>query len=149
MTEIEIDGLVGVVAADIVGFRQRFNSMKKLTLQGLAQCGVAVLTVVYILTIIRTVEHRLFMKKNHKALRQCQDHMESFGHLNFYWNYLAYDLLDHMITELAKKHTFFQSVAGEMAVYKKDLQVFRKFTPLVLFCEADPRILDEVRLKYQ
>ncbi|CAI8025472.1 hypothetical protein GBAR_LOCUS14718 [Geodia barretti] len=93
--------------------------MKKLTLQGLAQCGVAVLTVVYILTIIRTVEHRLFMKKNHKALRQCQDHMESFGHLNFYWNYLAYDLLDHMITELAKKHTFFQSIAGEMAVYKK------------------------------
>ena len=101
------------------------------------------MTVVYILTNIRSQADRVFLKENHKALRQCEDHLELFGSLNFYWNYLAPDLLDHLITGLAKKHDWFQTVAGEMAVYWKVLEEFKKGTTLMLFVEADPYTLDE------
>ena len=122
---------------------ERFNAMKDLTIQGLKKCLVAVGTVVYILTNIRTYEHRVYLEKKHKPLLECKDHLELFGSLNFYWNYLAPDLLDHLITDLAKQYKCFQTVAGEMVVYNKDLQEFRKNTTLALFCEAEPVTLDE------
>ena len=131
------------VKAEIKGLHERFNSIKDITIQALEKCCVAVMTVVYILTNIRSQADRVFLKENHKALRQCEDHLELFGSLNFYWNYLAPDLLDHLITELAKKHDSFQTVAGEMAVYQNDLEEFRKHTTLMLFVEADPCTLDE------
>ena len=135
---------VEALEVEIEGFCERFNSLKELTIQGLEKCFVTVMAVVYILTNIRTQEHRVFLKENHKVLRQCADHLELFGSLNFYWNYLAYDLLDHLIRQLTKKHNWFQTaVAGEMAVYKKDMEEFRKRTSLVLFCEAEPVTLEE------
>ena len=85
----------------------------------------------------------MFLKENHKALRQCEDHLELFGSLNFYWNYLAYDLLDHLIGELVKKHNFFETVSAEMVMYKKELQEFRKRTPLDLFCQTGTFSLDD------
>ena len=129
--------------SQIKGLHERFNAMKELTIQGLKKCLVAVKTVVFILTNIRIREHHIYLKENHKVLRQCEDHLELFGSLNFYWNYLAPDLLDHLITDLAKKHKCFQTIAGEMVVYNKDLEEFRKNTTLALFCEIDPITLDE------
>ena len=128
---------------EIKGLHERFNTLKYLAIKGLQKIGVAVQMVVYILTNIRTHGDRLFLKENHKALRQCEDHLELFGSLNFYWNYLAPDLLDHLIGELTKKHEDFNTTASEMTAYKKDLEEFKKRTTLVLFCEADPRPLDE------
>ena len=135
--------LVSAVEAQIKQLHERFNAMKDLTIQGLQKCCVAVMTVVYILTNIRSQTDRVFLKENHKVLRQCEDHLELFGSLNFYWNYLAPDLLDHLIRELAKKHDWFQTVAGEIAVYNKDLEEFKKGTTLMLFVEADPCTLNE------
>ena len=89
------------------------------------------------LTSIRAVdEHKVFLEKRHKTLHKCEDHMELFGELNLYWSYLAYDLLDQFIEELTLKEDCFETVAGEMAEYKKDLQDFRKSTTLELFCLA-------------
>ena len=48
-----------------------------------------------------------------------------------------------MITELAKEHSLFETVAIEMVQYKENIQRFRKSTPLVMFCMADPVPLDE------
>ena len=128
---------------EIKGLRDRFNALKYLAIQGLQKIGVTVQMVVYILTNICTYGDQLFLKENHKVLRQCEDHLELFGSLNFYWNYLAPDLLDHLIGELTKKHEDFNTTASEMTAYKKDLEEFKKRTALVLFCEADPRPLDE------
>ena len=120
--------LVSAVKAQIERLHERFNALRDLTIQGLQKCCVAVMTVVYILTKIRSHADRVFLKENHEVLRQCEDHLELFVSLNFYWNYLKPDLLDHLITELAKKHDWFQTVAGKMAVYKKDLEEFKKGT---------------------
>ena len=128
---------------EIKGLHERFNALKDLAIQGLQKIGVTVQMVVFILTNIWSHKDRLYLKENHKALRQCEDHLELFGNLNFYWNYLAPDLLDHLIEELTKKHKDFNTTSSEMTTYKKDLEEFKKRTTLVLFCEADPRPLDE------
>ena len=130
--------------AEIKCLHRRFNSLKELTIHGLEKCRVAVMTVVYTLTTILTVqEHKGFLEEKQKSLSESSNHWELFGKLNLYWTYLSYGLLEHLVEELALKHNWFQTVAGEMAVYKKDLEEFRKRTILVLFCEADPRPLDE------
>ena len=63
--------------------------------------------------------------------------------LNLYLDCLAYDLLDQLIEELTEHNKAFLSIAGEMAVYKKNLQQFRKYTTLELFCLAEPSTLDD------
>ena len=132
------------VRTEIKSLHRRFNSLKELTIQGLERCRIAVMTVVYTLTTILTVqEHKGFLEEKQKSLNESSNNWELFGKLNLYWNYLSYSLLEHLIEELALKHDCFQTLAGEMAVYKKDLEEFRKRTTLVLFCEADPRTLDE------
>ena len=130
--------------AEIKHLHRRFNSLKELTIQGLEKCRVAVMTVVYTLTTILTVqEHKGFLEEKQKSLSESSNHWELFGKLNLYWTYLSYGLLEHLVKELALNHNWFQTVAGEMAVYKKDLEEFRKRTILELFCEADPRPHDE------
>ena len=137
-------GTLEAVRTEIKGLHKRFTSLKELTIQGLERCRVAVMTVVFTLTTILTVqEHKGFLEEKQKSLNESSNHWELFGKLNLHWNYLAPDLLDHLITELALKHYWFQTVAGEMAVYKKDLEEFKKGTPLMLFVEADPCTLDE------
>ena len=137
-------GAVEGVQAEIKGLHRRFNSLKELTIQGLEKCRIAVTTVLFMLTNILTMqEHKEYLEKKEESLSKSSDHLSLFRKLNFYWNYLSYDLLEHLIGELKLKHEWFQTVAREMAVYKKDLEEFRKHTKLVLFCEADPHTLDE------
>ena len=137
-------GTVEAVKTEIKDLHRRFNSLKKLTIKGLEKCQIAITTVVYTLTTILTVqEHKSFLKENQKSLNESSNHWELFGKLNLYWNYLIYDLLENLVEELTLEHEWFQTVAGEMAVYKNDLEEFRRRTTLLLFCEADPRTLDE------
>ena len=137
-------GAVEAVQTEIKGLHRRFNSLKKLTIKGLEKCQIAIMTVVYTLTTILTVqEHKSFLKENQKSLNESSNHWELFGKLNLYWNYLIYDLLENLVEELTLEHEWFQTVAGEMTVYKKDLEEFRRHTTLALFCEADPHTLNE------
>ena len=100
--------------------------------------------VAFLLTSIRSVdEHTVFLREYNKDFNACNNHWELFGLLNLYWSYLAYDLLDQLIESLALENISFESVAGVMAVYKKDLQQFRKHTTLELFCQAEPSTLDD------
>ena len=133
-----------MVQAEIKRLHRRFNSLKELTIRGLEKSKVAVMTVVYYLTTILTVrEHKGFLEEKQKSLSESSNHWELFGKLNLYWTYLSYGLLEHLVEELALKHNWFQTAADEMAVYKKDLEEFRKRTTLVLFCEADHRALED------
>ena len=99
---------------------------------------MAVKMVVFLLTSICAIdEHEHFLKKNHKDLHDCKNHWELFGMLNFYWNYLSYDLLDQLLEELTLKESSFEVIAEEMEKYKTDLRMFRQCTTLKLFCQAD------------
>ena len=92
----------------------------------------------FLLTSIKAVdEHQLFLEEKQKKLRKCEDHWELFGHLNLYWNYLAFDLLEQFIEVLNLEETEFDLVASEMTHYKRDMEDFRKTTTLQLFCQAE------------
>lgn len=118
--------------------------MKELTIRGLQRCHVAIATVILTLTNIRTFsDNRIFINEKHKALFQSKDHLELFGSLNFYWNYLAYDLLDHLIKELAKSRKYFGTVASEMTVYKRDIREFMDQMTLELYCQAETFSADD------
>ena len=69
----------------------------------------------------KLLQHKVFLEEKHRVLRKSEDHLELFTHLNFYWDCLAYDLLDQLIEELTEKNKDFLSIAGKMAAYKKDL----------------------------
>ena len=130
---------VEALKMEIKGFRRRFNCVKESTIKCLEKCHIAVRIVVYMLTAILSVdEHKRFLEEKHKELRKCDDHWELFGELDFYWNYLTCDCLDELIEELTVKNKAFLSIAREMAVYKRDLQEFRKRTTLELFCLTVP-----------
>ena len=99
---------------------------------------MAVNMVVFLLTSVFAVdEHKVFLEENHKCLRQCEDHLELFGFLNLYWNYLSPDLLDQLLKELIQEESSFEAISEEMEKYKTDLQKFRQRTSLELFCQAD------------
>ena len=127
------------VRAKIRQFEDKFKAMKRLTRQGLERQGesASVRVVVERLTDLSAddqPDHAMFLRENMHALFKADDHHELFGTLNFYWNYLTYHLLDHLVVEFS-----ITEVKGEMEVYKVELGSFRQATPLRLFSDAQTR----------
>lgn len=93
--------------------------------------------VVYLLTTVLSIsEHSKYLEEKQKVLRKSEDHLELFGHLNLYWNYLSFDLFDGLIDELSQENSGFNWIKEEMEKYKKEMQKFKESTTLVLFCEV-------------
>ena len=120
-------------------FEERFKAMKRLTRHGLERQGASasVRVVVERLTDLSAddqPDHAMFLRENMQAMFKADDHHELFGTLNFYWNYLTYHLLDHLVIEFS-----ITEVKGEMEAYKIELGLFRQATPLRLFGEAQTR----------
>ena len=164
-------GSVEVVRREVEVFESKFNAMKMATIQCLERFRISVMCIVYTLTSLRADgmgEHKIFLERYRSTLNQSQNHWELFGSLNlYYWNYLAYHLLDHLIVELSRNHQYltnaegktmeqsltdaeirtmeqlFTDVIGKMEQYKTDLKCFRVRTPLWLFCEAQEDEIDD------
>ena len=123
---------------EIEGLRGKFKSLKDVTIRCLERCCLAVMTMVYMLSEIRSVEqHRVFLEEKHKVLFASESYLQLFSLLNLYWNYLSPDLLDQLLEELCKKESSFKPISEEMEKYKTDLRKFRQCTTLKLFCQAD------------
>ena len=146
------------VKTEIEVFEDRFDTMKLSTIKCLEKIQISIMAIVYILTSLSAVympEHKVFLKKEVQRLNRCQSYWELFGELNLYWNYLSYNLLDHLIKEVSLKYQYFTDVEGktveqslidikrQMGLYKRDLKRFREHTPLELFCRAENRITDD------
>ena len=125
------------VQAKIKQFRKRFNALKKSTRECLERLPVPVRRVADALMSLSAddmAEHKQFLESHLSAIYQAPDHSELFGTMNFHWNYLNPQLLDHLIREFN-----LEGVKGEMKTYKEDLQQFRKKTPLKLFCQSQKK----------
>ena len=125
------------VQAKIRKFEKNFNTLKKSTKECLEKRGIAVKRVADALTSLpadEVDEHKQFIESHVHAFFQAIDNSELFGILNPNWNYLSYQLLDHLIAEFD-----LDEIKGEMDTYKKNLRQFRKKTPLTLFCQTQKR----------
>ena len=117
------------------GLQQRFKSIRKSTIRCLVKCQVAIVTVVSLVTSILGFDVRkAFQDKRQKDLHQCKDHWELFGYLNFYWNYLSFNLLQQLLNEHTLKDC--SDLKHEMVVYADDVERFRQDTTLLLFCRV-------------
>ena len=117
-------------------FEQRFNDIKNASRLCLEKCQIPVRHVANALTSLpadEVDEHKHFLESHVKVFYQACDHSELFGTLSFNWNYLSYQLLDHLII------VFQLEVRNEMEAYKADLKQFREETPLKLFCRTQKR----------
>ena len=116
--------------------------MKQSTIHCLERFKIAVATVAYMLTSIEALdEHELFLMDNHEKIHSCRQHWELFGFLNFYWNYLAYDLLHQLLEVLTRKESLFSVELQKMQEYQSEIEEFRGSTTLELFCKAQPHIV--------
>ena len=121
------------VQAKIRKFKKRFKELKASTRVCLEKRKIAIKRIASTLTALSADdmdEHKQFLKENLTALFQAPDHSQLFAALDFGWNYLTYQLLEHLIKE------FGLEVGSAMEAYKKDLQQFREKTPLTLFCQV-------------
>ena len=124
------------VQAKIRKFERRFNELKNATRISLEKYKISIKRIASTLTALPADdidEHKQFLKENLTALFQAPDHSQLFGALDLDWNYLTYQLLDHLVKE------FRLDVKCEMEAYKKDLHQFRERTPLTLFCKAQKK----------
>ena len=81
----DVNSSVETLKGEIKGLHRWFNRMKESTIKCLEKCRIAVITVVYLLTSILSVdEHKKFLEEKHKVLRKCEDHLELFGELNLH-----------------------------------------------------------------
>ena len=80
------------------------------TIQCLEAINITVKKVVLLLmSIVAVGEHKVFLEEKHKLLFGSEDHWQLFGLLSLYCNYLAPDLLDQLIEELALEESSFDA----------------------------------------
>ena len=123
------------------------KALKKTAKECLEKCGVPVKSVADALTSLPAddvIEHKQFLESHVHAFYQAIDHSELFGIMNPNWNYLSYHLLDHLIQEFD-----LHEVKGNMEAYKKNLQQFRKKTPVTIFCRTQKRRRMKVDSEFQ
>lgn len=122
------------VKTKIHKFRQQFNALKNSTRKRLESRNADVKAVVDCLIRLPEddmSEHKKFVKQHMNALLQAESLFKLFVLLNFYWNYLAYHLLEHLIKEFPVKEE-----EENIEKYTTELQQFIWATPLEVFCHA-------------
>ena len=120
----------------IASFEKWFNELKKATRECLEKHKISIKQIADALTSLPAddiEEHKLFLERHMSTLYQAPDHFQLFGTLNLNWNYLSYQLLDHLIRE------FDLDTKNDMESYKQDLQMFREKTLLAVFCETQKK----------
>ena len=155
---INFESLTGQMTAQYVKdqikqFEKRFCAVKKASREYLQRHGVSVKRIASSLTSLPAddmVEHKQFLESHLSKIYQAPDHFELFGVLDFHWNYQNYQLLDYLIHEFD-----LEGIKNVMNIYKEDLRLFRKKTPLKLFCKSQkkrdmelPQKFNEVVVKF-
>ena len=76
-------------------------------------------------TSIRT-EHYQFIKECSDDIQKAGSIQDLFRHLNLYWTYLEYSLMDHIIKRHSKMLS--KELKEDMRVYMEDMETFKKRT---------------------
>ena len=116
---------------------KRFNFLKNRIRECLEEHKILVQKVADTLTSLSPDaddHHKVFLQSHVDDLSRAVDHSQVFLRMNFHWNYLDPNLLDHLVTKLD-----LGEVKSLMERYKLRLQHFRKKTPLSLFCMTQKR----------
>ena len=121
--------LVGEIVDHVDRFDSRFICLVTRLREEMTQNRMSVSKFQTSLTLlplaIRT-EHYQFMKECSEDIQKADDIEDLFRHLNLYWTYLEYSLLNYII----KQHSDILSdgLKEDMKQYKEDMEVFKRHT---------------------
>lgn len=119
------------VQAKIHDFKQRFKALKESTQEVLEQQGISVKRVADHLKGLSAYdipEHKMFRKSH---IFEVESHVELFGAMDIFWSYLAYHLLEHLITKFSMTE-----MEGKLEKYRKDIRQFMGEAPMKVFSQA-------------
>ena len=122
------DGTALDVSAQIRLFRRKFETLALSCLSELEETHLGLRrfhTSLMPLPASIKLEHTAFLKENLLTFLKAEGLEEIFMHLNLYWNFIDYSLLDYIVdrfcSDKLKKH---------MSEYKSDLGQFRRVTTI-------------------
>ena len=122
------------VKSQIQEFETRFKALTRSTHEQLEGREIGVQRVVESLIQLQAddmLEHRVFPEEKMSSLVKADGIFNLFLLMNLYWNYLAYQLLAHLIKEFSLKEMRVQIIQ-----YEQDLQHFLAKTPAKIFCQV-------------
>lgn len=119
-------------------FNERFQYLKKATLQNIEENQIAIPRFVKLLATLpadKTNEDLLYLSDVLDDVDQADNYSEVFGAMRFHWKYfLWHHLLDFVIQQLD-----LNNVKKEMKVFQDSLHKFYTQLPLLLFCEVEEK----------
>ena len=101
------------------GLKKRFKIIRRLMIQCLDKCQIAVMTVVTLLTTIFEFDVRKAVSESyHRDISECKNNLELFGYLNLYWNYLSFNPLNLLLNKpVLKKYGDVLRVLGKSCMH--------------------------------
>ena len=129
-----------MVRSDIDQLKEKFESLKNSIREEIEKAGVAVKTLVdKIMTFPATKRepHEEFLMKYADKFRESKSILSVFDRLSMHWDYLNYDILDHLIATFKKSFSHPHKLNQQLIAYKSSLRHFLEHTDLEDFCEAE------------
>ena len=122
------DGTDPDVSAQITSFRRKFETLALSCLSELEETHLGLRKFRTSLTLLPAcikLKHTAFLKENLPTLLKAEGLEEVFMHLNLYWNFIDYSLLDDIID-----HFCGDKLKKDMSEYKSDLGQFCRVTTI-------------------
>ena len=123
-----LDGAVQDVSDQIQEFMEKFESLAISCLCELEETQLGLRkfrTSLMLLPATIKHEHKAFLKENLPTFLKAENLEEIFMHLNLYWNFIDYSLLDYIINRFCST-----DLKQKMHEYKLELEKFRRVTTI-------------------
>ena len=113
--------------------------LKKGALEKLKKDGVSVEDLCDKVTSLNCLRNdtsiKLFVEEEIECLSKSSSVVVVFYHLNTYWSYLSYHLLEHVICQYS-----LEDLRQRMEEFKAEVDLFKEETPLGIFAEAEIKL---------
>lgn len=122
------DGAIRDVSAQIREFMKKFESLVLSCLCELEETQLGLRKFRHSLMLLPATikhEHTAFLKENLPTFLKAENLEEIFMHLNLYWNFIDYSLLDYIIDRFCST-----DLKKDMDEYKLELGEFRRVTTI-------------------
>ena len=129
-----------MVRSDIDHLKEKFESMKNVIREEIGKAGVEVQTLVdKIMSFPATKNepHEEFLMKYADRFRESKSISSVFDRLSMHWDYLNYDILDHLIAAFKNSFSHPRKLSQQLIAYKSSLRHFLEHTDLEDFCKAE------------
>lgn len=123
-----VDGATADVSAQIRQFMTKFETLALSCLSELEETQLGLRKFRHSLMLLPAtikLEHTAFLKENLPTFLRAESLEEIFMHLNLYWNFIDYSLLDYIIDRFCS-----EGLKMEMSEYRSDLENFRRVTTI-------------------